>query len=141
MTTGSDIEADAVSTRSDIPRSTAAIVAELGTTTGCIEVSTATDTREAAQQLARSAVEARLVAGAQIVGPVESVFWHLGEFGVGQEWRLSLKTHISRFKELEAHLLEHHPWSNPEVSAVPIVAGSDGYLDWIRRMTDVDSDE
>jgi periplasmic divalent cation tolerance protein len=117
-------------------RATAAT--RLDTVTGFIEVSTATDSREAAQQLARSAVEARLVAGAQIVGPVESVFWHLGEFGTGQEWRLLLKTHIDRFKELESHLLEHHPWKNPEISAVPIVAGSDGYLDWIRRTTAAD---
>lgn len=110
----------------------------LGAMTGFVEVSTATDSREAAQKLARSAVEARLVAGAQIVGPVETAFWHLGEFGTGQEWRLLLKTHIDRFNELEAHLLERHPWKNPEISAVPIVAGSEGYLDWIRRTTEAD---
>ncbi|MGC9670627.1 divalent-cation tolerance protein CutA [Planosporangium sp. 12N6] len=107
--------------------------------TGFIEVSTATESREAARKLARSALEARLAAGAQIVGPVESAFWHLGEFGTGQEWRLLLKTHTDRYKELEAHLLEHHPWKNPEISAVPIVAASDGYLDWIRRTTATNS--
>jgi periplasmic divalent cation tolerance protein len=112
----------------------------LDTMTGFVEVSTAAESREAAQELARSAVEERLVAGAQIVGPVESVFWHLGEFGTGQEWRLLFKTHIDRFKELEAHLLEHHPWKNPEISAVPIVAGSDSYLDWIRRTTAAESE-
>jgi periplasmic divalent cation tolerance protein len=113
----------------------------LATMTGFVEVSTATDSREAAQQLARSAVQARLAAGAQIVGPVESVFWHLGEFGTGQEWRLLFKTHMDRFTELEAHLLEHHPWKNPEISAVPIVAGPAGYLNWLRRTTAVNSEE
>lgn len=107
--------------------------------TGFVEVSTATESREAARELARSAVAARLVAGAQIVGPVESVFWHLGEFGTGQEWRVLFKTHLDRFMELEAHLLQHHPWTNPEISAVPIVAGSDNYLDWIRRTITADS--
>ncbi|MDT0322972.1 divalent-cation tolerance protein CutA [Streptomyces millisiae] len=103
--------------------------------TNYVQVSTATETREAAEALARSAVEARLAAGAQIVGPVVSVFWHLGEFGTGEEWRLLFKTTTDRYPELEEHLLAHHPWQNPEVVAVPVITGSAGYLDWIRGTT------
>ncbi|ARF55705.1 hypothetical protein B1H19_17345 [Streptomyces gilvosporeus] len=33
--------------------------------------------------MAQSVVTARLAAGAQIIGPVTSVFWHHGEFGTG----------------------------------------------------------
>ncbi len=106
--------------------------------TGYVQVSTATESREAAEALARSAVETRLAAGAQIVGPVVSVFWHLGEFGTGEEWQLLLKTTEQRYAALEAHLLEHHPWQNPEVSAVPITAGSKAYLAWIGRATETD---
>lgn len=100
-----------------------------------LQVSTATETRDQAVELARSVVTDRLAAGAQIVGPVVSVFWHAGEFGTGEEWQLLLKTHTARYAELEAHLLEHHPWKNPEVSAVPIVAGSDAYLRWVATTT------
>ncbi|MFJ4832804.1 divalent-cation tolerance protein CutA [Streptomyces sp. NPDC088747] len=96
-----------------------------------LQVSTATETREQAVELARSVVVERLAAGAQIVGPVVSAFWHEGEFGTGEEWQLLLKTHADRYAELEAHLLAHHPWKNPEVSAVRIVAGSDAYLRWV----------
>ncbi|MGH2600305.1 MAG: divalent-cation tolerance protein CutA [Dehalococcoidia bacterium] len=103
---------------------------------GYLQVSTATESREAAEALARSAVEARLAAGAQIVGPVVSAFWHLGEFGTGEEWQLLLKTTEDRYAALEAHLLQHHSWRNPEISAVPIVAGSDAYLAWIQRTTE-----
>ncbi|GAB2880167.1 divalent-cation tolerance protein CutA [Streptomyces mayteni] len=103
--------------------------------TDFVQVSTATETREAAEALARSAVEARLAAGAQIVGPVVSVFWHLGEFGTGEEWQLLLKTRMDRYPDLEEHLLAHHPWENPEIAAVPICAGATGYLDWIRSAT------
>ena len=81
---------------------------------------------------------ARLAAGAQIVGPVVSVFWHQGEFGTRDEWQLVFKTRADRYADLEAHLLEHHPWKNPEVSAVPIVAGADAYLRWVERTTDPD---
>ena len=101
-----------------------------------LEVSTATETREAAVELARIAVEARLAAGAQIMGPVISAFWHLGNFGTGEEWRLVLRTHVSRFEQLRSKLVENHPWKNPEIVAVGIVAGSTEYLEWVRKTTD-----
>lgn len=99
------------------------------------QVSTATPTRDQAVELARSVVSERLAAGAQIIGPVISAFWHDGEFGTGEEWRLLLKTTQARYAELEAHLLKHHPWQNPEIAAVAIEAGSKGCLDWIAANT------
>ena len=103
-----------------------------------VQVSTATENREAAVKLAGSVVRARLAAGAQIVGPVVSVFWHLGEFGTGEEWQLLFKTRADRYADLEAHLLEHHPWKNPEIVAVSILSGSDTYLSWVRSTTEPD---
>jgi periplasmic divalent cation tolerance protein len=104
-----------------------------------LQVATATETRDDALRLAQSAVAALLAAGAQIVGPVDSVFWHRGEFGTGEEWQLLLKTRADRYAALEAHLLEHHPWQNPEVSAVPLT-GASGYLRWIDRTMRQDGD-
>ncbi|MEW2300293.1 divalent-cation tolerance protein CutA [Streptomyces sp. NPDC006655] len=103
-----------------------------------LTVSTATETREQAVALAQSAVRARLAAGAQIIGPVTSVFWHAGEFGTSEEYQLLLKTTGARYPELEGHLLEHHPWDNPEVCATEIVRGAAGCLDWIDRSTTAD---
>ncbi|WP_097223099.1 MULTISPECIES: divalent cation tolerance protein CutA [unclassified Streptomyces] len=67
--------------------------------------------------------------------PVTSVFWHEGEFGTGEEWQLLLKTQQSRYAELEAHILKLHPWQNPEIAAVPIVAGSEACLRWLAANT------
>ncbi|MFE7773048.1 divalent-cation tolerance protein CutA [Streptomyces sp. NPDC057445] len=103
--------------------------------TDFVQVSTATPTREQAVELAQSVVRERLAAGAQIIGPVTSVFWHLGKFGTGEEWQLLLKTRTGRYPELEAHLLKNHPWDNPEVSAVPIVAGAEACLRWVSENT------
>ncbi|MFI7345298.1 divalent-cation tolerance protein CutA [Streptomyces sp. NPDC049936] len=100
-----------------------------------VQVSTATETHDQAVALARSAVQAKLAAGAQIVGPVTSVFWHAGEFGTNEEYQLLLKTAAARYPELEAHLVENHPWTNPEVVAVPLAAGAAPYLEWIDRTT------
>lgn len=103
--------------------------------TDFVQVSTATETREQAVELARTIVAGKLAAGAQIVGPVTSAFWHLGEFGTGEEWQLLLKTTRARYAELEAHILKHHPWQNPEVAAVPILEGSKACLSWIEANT------
>ncbi|MCH0555826.1 divalent-cation tolerance protein CutA [Streptomyces sp. MUM 16J] len=100
-----------------------------------LQVSTATETREQAQALAESIVRSRLAAGAQIIGPVSTAFWHLGEFGTGEEYRLLLTTTSARYAEFEEHLIEHHPWQNPEVIATPIVAGAPAYLEWIGKST------
>ncbi|MFZ3498384.1 divalent-cation tolerance protein CutA [Streptomyces sp. 5.8] len=96
-----------------------------------LQVSTATADRESAEELARAAVRARRAAGAQVIGPVFSAFWHEGEFGTGEEWQLLFKIRADQYAELERHLLEHHPWKNPEITAIPIVAGAPDYLRWL----------
>ncbi|GAA4439280.1 divalent-cation tolerance protein CutA [Phytohabitans houttuyneae] len=103
--------------------------------TDFLVVATATQTREQAIALAGGAVAARLAGNAQVIGPVVSVFWHLGEQGTGEEYQLLLYTTGDRYPDLEAHLLEHHPWDNPQVTATPIVAGAERCLEWLRQST------
>ncbi|WP_206344357.1 divalent-cation tolerance protein CutA [Streptomyces mesophilus] len=98
-----------------------------------IEVATATETREQAVALARIVVESRLAGGAQIIGPVGSAFWHDGEFGIGEEFRLVLKTRGDKYPAVESVLLEHHPWGTPEITALPLLASSDGYRAWMDK--------
>lgn len=104
--------------------------------TGFVQVSTAAESREVAFRLARSAVGARLAAGAQVVGPVGSVFWHLGELGESEEWQVLFKTTADRFARLRDHLIAEHPWSNPEVTATALVDGTPEYFAWLRRTVD-----
>jgi periplasmic divalent cation tolerance protein len=95
-----------------------------------LSVTTAAETREAAEALARSAVRAGLAAGASVTGPASSFFTHLGEYGEGEEWQVVFETTKPRYPELEAHLLAEHPWQSPEISAVEL-SGSAAYLAWI----------
>ncbi|HEV7978996.1 divalent-cation tolerance protein CutA [Amycolatopsis sp.] len=98
-------------------------------------VMTAAGDRETASLLASSAVKARLAASAQVQGPVSSFFWHLGEAGEGEEWQVTFKTVAARYDELERHLIATHAWDKPEVTAIPLVAGSDPYLRWLDAST------
>jgi periplasmic divalent cation tolerance protein len=118
-------------TRKDLPWPGATLTVM----TEFFQVTTATDTRETAVTLARSVTKARLAAGAEVVGPVVSMFWHQGSYGEGEEWHAAFKTTADRYPELEKHLVDNHPWQNPEVTAVRLAAGSAPYLEWVRTTT------
>ncbi|MEU9131370.1 divalent-cation tolerance protein CutA [Kitasatospora sp. NPDC048540] len=103
--------------------------------TDVLTVTTTTDSAEFAAALARSAVTAKLAACAQVDGPITSVYRWQGELETAREWRVVLKTTVARYPELEAHLVDGHPYDTPEVLATPVTAGSPGYLAWVVEQT------
>jgi periplasmic divalent cation tolerance protein len=46
-----------------------------------------------------------------------------------------LKLPAEKYQELQTFLAERHSFDEPEIIAVPIVAGSAGYLDWVSEET------
>lgn len=101
--------------------------------TGLIQVTTATATKDQAVTLVSGAVRQRLAASAQVLGPITSAFWHLDEFGMGEEWSATLLTTDDRHADLEAFILANHPWQNPQVTAVAVKAASAANLEWARK--------
>lgn len=100
-----------------------------------LQVQTTTDSRAEAMELAQGAVEARLAACAQVAGPIASAFWWEGEVERAEEWTVLLKLPADRFDELADFLVERHSYDEPEIIALPIVAGTANYLDWIAQET------
>ena len=86
---------------------------------------------EDAEYLAREAVERRLAACVNFLPPMTSVYrWH-GDVTREEERMVLFKTRSERFAALRDLLLEIHPYEVPEVIALPIETGSDGYLKWL----------
>ena len=100
-----------------------------------LQVQTTTDSRPEAMELARAAVQARLAACAQVAGPIASTFWWEGGIERAEEWLVMLKLPADRFSELAAFITERHSYDEPEIVALPILAGSATYLSWIREET------
>jgi periplasmic divalent cation tolerance protein len=94
-------------------------------------VTTTTASEDEANRLAQSSVEARLAACVQVVGPIRSTYWWKGDVERQAEWLCLMKTTAARFEALAAHIRSHHSYEVPEIVALPIVAGSPPYLDWI----------
>jgi periplasmic divalent cation tolerance protein len=101
--------------------------------TGLLQVSTATETKDQALALVSGAVQQRVAASAHVVGPVSSAFWHLNEFGTGEEWSAVLITTDEKYAELEAFVLANHPWQSPQLIAVAVTAASAANVDWARQ--------
>lgn len=99
------------------------------------QVVTTVGSPEAAQQLAQSAVLARLAACAQVYGPLQSTYWWEGEVTRAQEWQVALKTTTERYPPLEAHIRDNHEYDVPEILCLPVVAGNPPYLAWISEET------
>jgi periplasmic divalent cation tolerance protein len=106
-----------------------------GTAEEYLQVQTTTDSRAEAMELGRAAVEARLAACAQVAGPVASTYWWEGGIERAEEWLVLLKLPAARLGELTAFLTERHSYDEPEIVALPIVAGSPSFLSWLREET------
>ncbi len=80
--------------------------------------------------IATALVKSQLAACVNLV-PIQSVYTWKGELQQEQEWQLLIKTDLSQFQTLEAKIRELHSYEVPEIIALPILAGSQPYLNWI----------
>ena len=86
---------------------------------------------EEAARLADMLVGAHLAACVQILPEMESVYRWQGKIERAAEILLIAKTTRSKFEELEREVRALHSYDTPEIIAVPVVAGSARYLDWL----------
>ena len=100
-----------------------------------IQVVTTTASEDEARRIAAALVERRLAACVQIVGPITSVYRWQGAVETSQEWQCAIKTRRDLYADVEAAIVELHSYDVPEVLAVPIIAGSPGYLAWVETET------
>jgi len=96
-----------------------------------IVVLVTTKDKNQATKIAKGLLEAKLIACANIIGGVHSLFWWQGKIDSSKEVLLILKSKKSLFKKIEAKVKSLHSYQTPEIIALPIVDGSKPYLDWI----------
>jgi periplasmic divalent cation tolerance protein len=87
--------------------------------------------QEEAGSLARRLVERGLAACVTITGGARSVYRWQGAIETAEEYLLLIKTTRERFDPLRREIEGAHSYQVPEVLALPVVAGSPNYLDWL----------
>jgi periplasmic divalent cation tolerance protein len=83
------------------------------------------------ERLARALVEEQLAACVNRIAPIQSVYRWQGKVEQSEEQLLIIKTVKSLFTALEKRVRELHSYSVPEIIALPIIEGSDDYLQWL----------
>jgi periplasmic divalent cation tolerance protein len=101
-----------------------------------IQVLTTVSTEEEAGKIADALLERRLAACVQTSGPILSRYRWQGKLEQEREWQCLAKTEASRYDEVEAAIRSLHSYEEPEIIAIPVLAGSVGYLDWISANVD-----
>jgi periplasmic divalent cation tolerance protein len=71
----------------------------------------------------------------QIVGPITSTYRWQGKIETSEEWQCWAKSRGELYAQIEQAIRRLHPYEVPEILAVPVVAGSDSYLKWLREET------
>ncbi len=78
-------------------------------------------------------LEARLIACAQITGPITSCYWWNGKIEKSTEYLLSMKSVEHLYQNLEREIMDKHPYETPEIIAVSITHASEDYLIWMQQ--------
>jgi periplasmic divalent cation tolerance protein len=91
--------------------------------------------REVGLSLAEALVAERLAACANLVPGVFSIYRWQGKVEREAEELLIIKTRRSLVEPLGARVRELHPYTVPEVVALPVAAGSEPYLQWLQAET------
>lgn len=100
----------------------------------CIAYVTCPD-RGAAEQLARTLLEERLIACANVIDGVTSLYRWEGEVRQESETVLILKTPLKLLPSLIARINELHVYDCPCVAAWPITNGNPEFLKWVEAET------
>jgi len=90
-----------------------------------------TSSREEAEKIAKILLEERLVACANIIGPMHSLFWWQGKIDEAKEHLILMKTRKDLFGKVSERVKTLHSYQVPEIIATPIIEGSKDYLKWL----------
>ena len=88
-----------------------------------------------AEMIANALVEKKLAACGNIVPAIRSIFWWQDHLENEQEALLILKSRSTLLPDIIAVVKALHSYAEPEIIAMPILAGSESYLAWIDKET------
>ena len=87
---------------------------------------------EEGRALARDLVSSRLAACVNVIPGITSIYRWQNAVEESAETLLVLKTTPERYPELEAAIRSRHSYELPEILALPVAAGFEPYLAWVR---------
>lgn len=96
-----------------------------------IVIMTTAGSEQNASAIAKALVDRKLAACVNIVRGVRSVFPWKGEVCDESEFLLLVKTRLDQFDGAAKTISEVSDYECPEIIALPIIGGSESYLEWL----------
>jgi periplasmic divalent cation tolerance protein len=90
---------------------------------------------EHAQKIANHLLTEKKAACVNIVAQVDSHFWWHCKIEKASEQLLIIKTRSALLDDVEKIVKSIHPYTVPEIIALPIVGGNKDFLDWVDKET------
>jgi periplasmic divalent cation tolerance protein len=90
-----------------------------------------TATKQEAKKIAKRLLKQRLIACANIIGPVSSLFHWSGKMETAEEYLILMKSRRDLFDKLTETVKALHSYKVLEILVLPIIGGSEAYLDWL----------
>lgn len=84
-----------------------------------------------AETISRALLDAKLIACANIVDGIKSLFWWQGKIDESGEAFLMAKSHEELLPDIIRTVKKNHGYSVPEIIALPVIGGNPDYLKWI----------
>ncbi|KAA3643669.1 MAG: divalent-cation tolerance protein CutA [Proteobacteria bacterium] len=100
-----------------------------------LQIMVTIDDRMQAEKLLKILLQDCLIACGQCLPQMTSYYRWQDEIRADNEYLLLLKTQKHHYQAVERQIKKHHPYDEPEIIAVDIVAGSEDYLTWIKNET------
>jgi periplasmic divalent cation tolerance protein len=91
-----------------------------------------TDSQALGEKIADELLKLKLAACVNIIAGVQSRYWWQGKINSAEEFILLIKTAEQLFNEVAHTIKQIHSYECPEIISIPIVAGSEDYLNWIK---------
>ncbi len=82
------------------------------------------------EYIAKTLIDSGLAACVSMT-QVNSLYLWQGKVEQDNEWQLIIKSKLSVFSSLESKIKELHSYDEPEIIVLPIINGSQSYLNWI----------
>lgn len=100
-----------------------------------IEIHCTTGSIDEARKICRYLVQERLVASAQIVPWVESIYMWNNQLETTQESKIVLKTRLDKFEKIKEIIVQNCAYALPEIVYTVLDGGSQEYLKWVSENT------